>query len=376
MLSKTLVNDYLSNAGITVNGDRPCDIRINDSRFYKRLAFQPSLAIGEGYTAGFWDCDQLDELFYRICRNEIDGKMYSKGLVAFRSLINTAINLQSRKRSKHVAELHYNLGNDFYSYMLGETMAYTCAYWKDATTLDQAQYAKFDLICRKLGLKPGDRVLDLGCGWGTLAKYMAKNYGCEVVAVNISTEQVHFAQNNCKGLPVKVVLSDYRDAHIYNSKKQPFDKVVSVGLCEHVGYKNYRQFISTARANLKEDGLFLLHTIGKNYTSNFVDPWINKYIFPNGVLPSIKLLSAACENLFVVEDLHNFGADYDKTLMAWHANFVKNWDRFSAQYGESFYRLWSYYLLSCAGAFRARSMQLWQFVLSPNGVPGGYESVR
>jgi cyclopropane-fatty-acyl-phospholipid synthase len=296
--------------------------------------------------------------------------------VAFQSLTNRLVNLQTKLRSKKVAEQHYNLGNDLYRYMLGKSMAYTCAYWKNAKTLDQAQYDKFDLICRKINLKPGERVLDLGCGWGSLAKYMAENYGSKVTAVNISVEQVRYAREICSHLPVEVHLCDYRDANSYNPKNIPFDKVVSIGLCEHVGHKNYRHFLKIARENLKENGLFLLHTIGKNDSSFFVNPWINKYIFPNGMLPSIKLLSGAMEHLFVLEDLHNFGSDYDKTLMAWHKNFNDNWGQLKDKYGQEFFRLWNYYLLSCAGGFRARGMQLWQMVLSPKGLLGGYETVR
>lgn len=376
MVTKTLITKFLTSAGVSLNGSSAFDIRIHDKRFYRNLYTQPSLKIGESYMAGYWNCDQLDELFFRITQNDLDTKIYKKWMIGMRSVLNHAVNFQSRILSKQVAELHYNLGNDFYRHMLGESMAYTCAYWKNAETLDQAQFNKFDLICRKINLKPGERVLDLGCGWGSLAKFMAEKYGCEVVAVNISTEQVKYAQESCRDLPVKFYLSDYRDDHIYNPENRPFDKVVSVGLCEHVGFKNYKKFIETARRNLKEDGLFLLHTIGKNFSSNFVDPWINKYVFPNGVLPSVKLLSEAMENIFVVEDLHNFGPDYDKTLMAWHKNFNENWPLYKDQYGETFFRMWNYYLLSCAGVFRARGMQLWQMVLSPRGVAGGYETVR
>jgi len=376
MLTETLLDNFLTGAGVALNGNRPYDIRIHDDRFYNELHLYPSIAAGEGYMAGYWDCDQIDELFYRICRYEQYDVIYPKWVVALRKMLNTVLNHQSLSRSRQVAEQHYNLGNDFYRYMLGKSMAYTCAYWKDASILDEAQSHKFDLICRKIGLKPGERVLDLGCGWGSLAKFMAEKYRCDVTAVNISSEQVRFAQDICEGLPVHVHLCDYRDSHLYNPDKQPFDKIVSVGLCEHVGYKNYGMFLKVARENIKEDGLFLLHTIGKSVSGNFVDPWINKYIFPNGVLPSIKNLSEAAENQFIIEDLHNFGADYDKTLMAWHKNFNENWFRFKDQYGETFFRLWNYYLLTCAGGFRARAMQLWQLVLSPKGVSGGYESIR
>lgn len=376
MASKILFVKLLEKAGVTIDGPKPYDIRINDERLYNRLHSKGSLGAGEGYTEGWWDCDQLDEFFYRICRLNIEGAFNNNWMVVFRSLINFVMNLQTRIRSLRVVENHYNLGNDLYEYMLGPTMAYTCAYWNNANSLDEAQINKFDLICRKIDLQPGERVLELGCGWGTLAKYAAEKYGVHVVAVNISTEQVNYAKEICKDLPIELYLCDYRNDHIYNRENKPFDKVMSVGLCEHVGPKNYAKFIRTIRKNIKESGLFLLHTIGRNDTSYYIDPWISKYIFPNGMLPSVKLLSATLENKFVIEDLHNIGADYDKTLMEWQKNFVRNWGSLKGRYDNKFYRLWNYYLLSCAGAFRARSMQLWQMVLSPKGVIGGYETIR
>jgi len=373
MLSKALLSKHLNEIGVHLDGQGPADIRIHDNRLYAYMAFNPSLAMGEGYVKGWWDCDHLDDLFYRAGRQKLEEKFYVSWRLFFSALINRLFNFQTRRKAHEVAEKHYNLGNQFYRQMLGETMAYTCGYWKNASNLDEAQYHKFDLICRKLKLQPGESVLDLGCGWGTLAKYMAEKYQCNVTAVNLSSEQVAYGREVCKGLPIKFFQCDYRDAATYNPQKIPFDKIASVGLCEHVGYKNYRFLMQLAKENLKDNGLFLLHTIGKNDSTPYCDTWIDKYIFPNGMLPSIKLLAKAAEGIFITEDLHNFGADYDKTLMAWYHNFKAQGE--SAR-DERFRRLWTYYLLTCAGGFRARGMELWQFVLSPNGVLGGYESVR
>lgn len=372
-----MITKMLQEADVQINGKRPCDVKIHNEDFFKTLSFSPTLAIGEGYMKGWWDCERLDELVYRICRNNLDNQIYNKWQMRLQKALNNLLNLQTKLRSKDVAEKHYNLGNEFYRHMLGESLAYSCGYWKEAQNLTEAQYAKFDLICRKLQIQKGERILDIGCGWGTLAKYMAEKYDCEVVGVNISTEQVRLAQETNRHLPVKIVLSDYRDDHNYNPSQKPFDKIVSVGQFEHVGAKNYRDYFEILHKNLKKDGLFLLHSIGKNYTSNYLEPWTDKYIFPNGILPSVKQIAGAVEHLFVIEDLHNFGSDYDKTLMAWYHNFQTNWEgKFSNLYDERFYRLWTYYLLSCAGTFRARSMQLWQIVLSPQGVLGGYQSIR
>lgn len=375
-ITEKSLKQFLKKAGIEVNGNHPYDLRICDPLFYKQWFFEPSLVAGESYIRGWWECDQLDELFFQLSRHYQNKIVNTPPSTFFSYLKNLFLNMQSRVRSQKVAETHYNLGNDLYAAMLGSTMAYTCGYWKHATSLDQAQLDKFELVCRKMNLKQGEKILELGCGWGSFAKFAAENYGCEVVAVNISTEQVRYAGESCAHLPVKIHLCDYRDSHIYNPNKILFDKIVSIGLCEHVGAKNYRSFMRIARENMKETGLFLLHTIGKNESNTYVDPWINKYIFPNGMLPSMAYLTEAMENIFVVEDLHNFGSDYDKTLMAWHHNFITHWPKLRSQYGDKFYRLWTYYLLSCAGVFRARGMQLWQFVLSPTGVLEGYESIR
>jgi len=280
------------------------------------------------------------------------------------------INEQTKERSLIVGEQHYDLGNDLYELMLDNYMIYSCGYWKNATNLNEAQEAKLDLICRKLRLKPGMTVLDIGCGWGGFAKYAAEHYDVKVTGVTISKEQAKYAQEFCKGLPVTILVKDYRDV------KEAFDRVVSIGMFEHVGYKNYREFMEVSNHCLKDNGLSLLHTIGSNTTVTSGDPWILKYIFPNSMLPSICQIANAFEGLFIMEDWHNFGADYDKTLMAWHERFTKNWDKVKEKYGERFYRMWNYYLLSCAALFRARQAQLWQIVLSKKGVPGGYKSIR
>jgi cyclopropane-fatty-acyl-phospholipid synthase len=221
-------------------------------------------------------------------------------------------------------------------------------------------------------MEPGMRVLDIGCGWGSFLKYAAERYGVEGVGVTVSKEQAALARAECEGLPVEILLKDYRDV------EGPFDRVVSIGMFEHVGRRNYRTYCEVVRRVMKKDGLSMLHTIGRNHSGSWgrCDAWINKYIFPNGELPSIKQIADAAEGLFVLEDLHGFGPMYDKTLMAWHANFENHWTELSERYDERFRRMWRYYLLVCAASFRARRIQLWQVVLSPHGVPGGYEPVR
>jgi cyclopropane-fatty-acyl-phospholipid synthase len=356
--------------GITINGTNPWDIKIINSKFYERVKAQGSLGLGESYMDDWWDCNKLDDFFYRILYFGVNDKI-GLSLPIILSLVKAKIfNLQAIRRAFQVGEKHYDIGNDLFELMLGKTMAYSCGYWKKAKNLDEAQENKLDLICKKLKLKKGQTILDIGCGWGSFAYYASKNYGVKVVGITVSKEQIKFAEKLCKGLPVEFRLQDYRKLN------EKFDHIVSIGMFEHVGLKNHKTFMKVAKRCLKDNGLFLLHTIGSLKTDHSTDPWINKYIFPNGLIPSLKSIATSTERLFVIEDVHNFGTDYDKTLMAWYKNFNDNWPKLRNRYSGRFYRMWNYYLLSCAGAFRARSIQLWQIVLSPHGVAEGYKSVR
>ena len=276
------------------------------------------------------------------------------------------LNPQSIKRAFIVGKEHYDMSNELFSLMLDEGMNYSCGYWKNAQDLNQAQINKLDLICQKMHLEPGMSVLEIGCGWGGFAKYAAQNYGVSVHGVTISKEQMQYAEDACQGLDVTFELKDYRKLNT------EYDRIVSIGMFEHVGYKNYRRYMQVARRCLKDDGLFLLHTIGRNNSNRTAEAWINKYIFPNGMTPSVQQIGKAVENLFIIEDWHNFGQDYDTTLMAWYENFQNNWHRLEQTYDERFQRMWQYYLLMCAGSFRARRNQLWQLVLSKKGLKGGY----
>lgn len=373
---KQMLQEILKDIGVTLNGDGPCDVKIHDSRTYAKILAKQSIGAGEAYMDGWWDCDRLDELFFRICHHKVYNRIYSKWKIGLYDLKCAWFNQQSRSKSETVARVHYNLSNKLYEYMLGKSMAYTCGYWKNAQTLDEAQFAKYELTCQKMILRPGETVLDIGCGRGGLAKYIAEKHGCQVVALDISEGAASYAKDFCKGLPVTVYQCDYRDTHLYNPEGKKFDKLVSVGVLEHVGHKNFAHLLDISRKFLKDDGIFLLHSIGGNVSKTNCDPWIDKYIFPHGMLPSLKQLGKAFENRFIVEDLHNFGAYYDKTLMAWNKNLNDHWPDLKTDYEERFHRMMNYYLLSCAGGFRARDMQLWQFVLTPSGLPHGYQSIR
>lgn len=358
-----------SKADIKISGANPWDLQVHNDDFYTRVLAKGSLGLGESYMDGWWDCERLDEFFYRVIRAELNN-MVKPMKDFFKVLKSKMLNLQNPSRSFQVAQLHYDIGNDVYRCMLDKRMIYSCGYWKNASTLDEAQEAKLDLVCRKLRLQPGMRVLDIGCGWGGTARFAAERYGVDVVGLTISEEQARFGQEFCLGLPVEIRLQDYR------SLTGSFDRVLSLGMFEHVGYKNYLTFFRAVKSLLKDDGLFLLHTIGQNRSVCNSDSWIERYIFPNSMIPSAKQICDSIEGRFVLEDWHNFGADYDKTLMHWYHNFRDNRHIFAKDYGERFCRMWEYYLLSCAAAFRARSNQLWQIVLSADGVPGGYRYLR
>jgi cyclopropane-fatty-acyl-phospholipid synthase len=363
------VEELLALADVEIDGSRPWDIRVHNDDFYPEVLCRSSLGLGESYMEGWWDCSELDQFFFRVLRAELDSCV-KKGTEYFCLLRSVLFNLQKPSRAFQIGRHHYDIGNGLYQSMLDSRLIYSCACWENASTLEEAQEAKLDLIFRKLDLQPGMKVLDIGCGWGGAAKYAAKRYGVEVVGITVSAEQVSYAEKSCKGLPVQVRLQDYRDV------QGKFDRIFSIGMFEHVGYKNYDIYMQKVRECLKDDGLFLLHTIGSNRSCYTIDAWIERYIFPNSMLPSGKQICSAVENLFVIEDFHNIGSNYDATLMQWFRNFDASWGNLKTLYDERFYRMWKYYLLSCAGSFRARRNQVWQIVLSPKGVLGGYQSLR
>jgi len=367
--ARTRAEELLAAADVAINGSRPWDIQVHDERLYARALAHAELGLGEAYMDGWWDCEQLDECVCRFVRAALHIRIRPVG-DALRVLGARVVNLQSPSRAFRVGREHYDIGNDLFSRMLDRRMIYSCGYWKDAATLDDAQEAKLDLVCRKLDLRPGMRVLDIGCGWGGTALFAAERYHVRVVGITVSEEQAKHGQRLCEGHDVEIRLQDYRRL------EGRFDRVLSLGMFEHVGYKNHGTFLRIVRSHLADDGLLLLHTIGGNRSARRTGAWVERYIFPNSVLPSAQQIAAAAEGRFVLEDWHNFGADYDTTLLHWHRNFERHWPELQDRYGERFHRMWRYFLLSSAGGFRARKNQVWQIVLSPQGVSGGYRAPR
>jgi len=368
---KKVAEKLLKLADIEINGNRPWDIQVKNEKLYQRILSGGSLALGESYMDGWWECEAIDQMIDKLLRANLQEKIRISPDVIWNVVKAKMLNMQTRSRSKIVGEQHYDVGNELYKKMLDKNMCYSCGYWKEANNLDDAQEAKLDLICKKLKLKSGMTVLDIGCGWGSFAKFATEKYGAKVVGVTISKEQKKFAEERCKGLDVEIRLQDYRDVN------EKFDRILSIGMFEHVGYKNYRNYFEIVDNCLKDDGLTLLHTIGSKETGGIAgDPWLAKYIFPGGALPSVYQIAGVADKLFRMEDWHNFGSYYDLTLMQWHKNFNESWDEIKGDYDERFFRMWNYYLLVCVATFRSRNTQLWQVVFAKLDSGEKYESLR
>ncbi len=373
MLNKILLNKYsefLESIDVEINGNRPWDITVHNPDLYKSILYNGSLGFGESYMKGWFDCERLDLFFEKVLKQGVSTEIQSIPLFLGR-VKSKFRNLQSISRAFQVAEQHYDIGNDLFSLMLDKTMMYTCGYWtKDVNTLEESQLAKLDLVAKKLDLKPGMKVLDIGCGWGGAAKHFANNYGVNVVGITVSKEQIAYAKENSDNMDVDFRLVDYRDLN------EKFDAIYSIGMFEAVGYKNYREFFEIVRGCLKDDGAFLLHTIGGNESTTTTDPWVEKYIFPNGMIPSAEQITKASEGLFIFDDWHNIGPHYDKTLMCWYENFVTNYEKLKDKYDKEFYRMWTFWLLSSAANFRARTLQLWQVLFSLEGTERPIQTYR
>lgn len=372
-LTRSKVQAMLAEADVQVDGDRPWDLRVHDDRFYRRVLLQGSLGLGESYMDGWWSAASLDGFLHRLLAARLDRRVRGipERLDALRAAL---INLQARHRSFAIGKRHYDLGNDLFRAMLDRRMVYSCAYWAEADNLDAAQEAKLDLICRKLQLQPGMRLLDIGCGWGAALRFAAEHYGAHGVGITVSQEQAQLAGEHCAGYPIEIRVQDYREL------SGSYDRIMSIGMFEHVGVRNYRRFFDVARRCLADDaadgGLMLLHSIGGELSGTHTDPWIARYIFPNSMLPSAAQLCTALEGRMVIEDWHNFGADYDLTLQAWRDNIEAAWSQLPDRYDTRFRRMWRYYLAAAMAGFRSRQLQLWQLVLSPDGIVGGYRSLR
>ena len=354
------IDGLLKDCGVRVNGGNPWDIRVFNEGFYARVLRRGSLGFGESYMERWWDVDDLEELVYRLLVARLDERVHTwHDLIAYCSA--ALFNRQRPARAFAVGERHYDLGNDLYEHMLDSRMIYSCGYWESACNLDEAQRAKLDLVFQKLDLQPGQRVLDVGCGWGGALAYAVQKYGVEGVGITISREQASHARQKCAGLPIDIRLQDYRDV------RGDFDHIYSIGMFEHVGPKNYRRYLEIMRRCLRPSGRFLLHSIGANGAGKRrgTDPWIEKYIFPNSKLPTEPQIAAAIHGLFRIAGRQAIGTNYVPTLRAWRANFERHWPLLRKTRDDAFFRMWEFYLNSSAATFRAGKNDVWQFLLTP-----------
>ena len=364
----------LHRAGIIVGGSNPQDLHVHDEGVYLRVMLNGSLALGEEHEKGNIEFNAIDEFFKKLMQKKVGAGIFARFSDAGFVLASKLKNLQTLTLAKKDVPQHYNLGNKLFSVMLKETMQYSCAYFgRGATELTGAQRDKMRMLCEKLRLKKGEklRVLDVGCGFGTLAKFMAEEYGVEVVGITLSEEQAIYARTLCEGLPVDIRVLDWREIESLGQ----FDRIVSVGMFEHVGPKNYDVFIHLMYRALKQGGIFVLHTI---VGRGIPDRWVNKYIFSGGCLPRREQIRKAAM-IFLEWDWHEFGKDYAKTLKMWWENFVAGWKELVAadpRYDERFFRRWTYYLLMCSGLFAAERVGLVQIVYAKTPRSDDYEMVR
>ena len=360
----------LESAGITVGGDLPHDIQVHDDRFWARVLRDRELGLGESYQEGWWDARRLDELLVRILTADLQSAVRSSPTLLLHVARSRLTNRQTTGRAARNARAHYDIGNDLYLRMLGPEMVYSCALWEGTDDLQAAQVAKMELICQKLHLQPGMRLLDIGCGWGGFARHAAIHHGATIVGISPAGEQVVEARRRAGDLPVEFHQQDYREV------TGTYDRIVSIGMMEHVGPRNYREFFDRCGDLLTDDGLMLHHTIGSNESTQSVDAWFDRYIFPGGVVPSLHQIAGAAQPRWAIEDVQNLGPDYDRTLRSWHSNIEARWDEVP-DYDERFRRTWRYYLLSSAASFRVRNLQLFQIVFSRTGrVSPVYDGVR
>lgn len=433
---KDIVVKVLARADVVIGGDRPFDIVVHNPKLYHRVIRDGSMGLGEAFMEGWWDTKDfyaLDVFFERVLKSDLEYYLPNNATDWYNVFKAKMFNPQTKKLSKKVGMQHYDIGNAFFEAMLGKYMQYSCAYWecyepavagstasdgainghviqqnggstrsgdhsqcsvsvsesgslgraglqkRRILSLDEAQFTKLRMIGDKLNLREGMEVLDVGCGWGGLAHFLSETYKVKVTGITISEEQRKCAAARVKDCPnVTILKQDYRDMNF--DKK--FDRIVSVGMFEHVGPQNYDTYFKHMRRLLNDkdpEAVFLLHTIGSKITKESADQWYLKYIFPGGCLPSVANIGKNIEKYFVMEDWHNFGSFYGKTLLAWRKNFLRAWNASQEKRKEGseiFFRMFYYYLSSSAGAFKARDLQLWQVILSPSGVDGYVDAVR
>lgn len=355
-----IISNLLEKMDIQVGGNRAWDIQIHSPDFARRVMTMGGLGLGDSYIEGDWDANSVDSFINHILRARLDKEIKSFGM-SISSLKSRFHSLAKGQKPWKFQDVLRNLPNEFFEAILGTNMSFTSGYWAaGAKTLEEAQQARRDMTCKKLNLKQGMRLLDAGSGWGGFSAFAAEHYGVECVCISSFKGQHEWASQHYAHLPIEFVQNESL------MLDGMFDCIVSIDRFEHLPQKNYRVYLEMGDRILEEDGLLLLQSTGKNERRLNGKHWFDTHILQNNSLPTIAQIAGATNGLFVMEDMHNFGSDYDKTLMAWYQNFEAAWPALQKQYkfDEKLYRTWKYYLLSSAGAYRANDLQQWQCIFS------------
>ncbi len=359
-MGRFLVERALRRADVRIDGDRPHDIRVLDPRFYGDVLRRGSLGFGECYVRRWWDADDVEELAFRLIRSGVYSLSSAvPGLP--RDLRDMFANQQTRRLATRVADEHYSMGNDVFFAFLGGVRNYSCGIFDGDADLDAAQTRKLAKISSLLDLRPGERLLDVGGGWGELSRHAAAAHGCEVTHVNLSDEQIRHASALCTDLSVRVEKRDWRDV------EGRFDKIAVIAMLTHVGPKNYRRFMQRMHDRLEPGGLMLIETVGTRHAAVRCEAWLDKYIFPGGVVPTRRQILGAADGLFDETRFESSGEHYVQTLRCWQENFERNWTDLSSRYDEERRRIFNYFFQSIGGAFRAGYVDHWHILLRRTG---------
>ena len=348
--------------------ENPLTLKLLDKSLHYKLLFYPDLYFGEAYSNGSLTIENgtLTEFLNMALRNigRKETNFFSEFLNKIRGSYRYLTNFNYIKKSKMNIARHYDISDDLYDLFLDSKRQYSCAYFKNENdSLETAQNNKINHIIKKLNLKPNQKVLDIGSGWGSLAIEIAKKTQCQVLGITLSESQFEYSKKKAKqmnmGNQVEFRLCDYREV------KEKFDRIVSVGMFEHVGRKFYRTFFNKIQAILKDDGIALLHTIGSVNPPRQPQPWITRYIFPGGYTPSLSQLTVPVEKSgLILTDLEILRMHYSHTLRHWKERFIKNKDKAIKMFDEKFFRMWEFYLTSCETAFRWGDQVVFQLQLT------------
>jgi cyclopropane-fatty-acyl-phospholipid synthase len=344
-------------------------IRIHDSRVERRLLFRPGLAVGEAYTDGSLMIEEgtlrdLLDILLKSREKAIPTGAWGALLRAFKAVRFYPEIINGINRSRRNVQHHYDLGNELYRLFLDRDMQYSCAYFRQpGLSLDEAQFEKKEHLARKLMLQPGMHVLDIGSGWGGLALHLARHYGVRVTGITLSREQLEVSVRRAAEMDLSDRLTfQLRD---YRETGGQYDRIVSVGMFEHIGQPYFREFFQHVFGLLAEDGIAVLHTIGRMNPPEPIGIWIRRQIFPGAYLPALSELAPILEKLgFLLTDLENWRLHYAETLRRWDERFQQNRREIAALYDEKFCRMWEFYLQSCERAFQHQRLCVFQLQLA------------